>query len=106
MNGWRWTVLFVHPQSPYLIDRTDSMRVATTDPTTRCVYIANNLTQPFLLRVLTHELGHCVIFSYGLLGEIHTAVDPEYWEQSEEWLCNFMADYGYEITSLAQQILR
>lgn len=106
MNGVYWQVIFVDPRSNYLMDRTNKKRVATTDPSTRCVYIANNLSKDFLLRVLTHELGHCAIFSYGLLDDIQTAVDPYYWEEAEEWLCNFMANYGYEITSLARQILR
>lgn len=51
-------------------------------------------------RVLTHEICHCVLYSYGLLYDIHTAVKKDYWILAEEWVCNFLYDYGLE----AQQI--
>lgn len=56
-------------------------------------------------RVLIHELGHCVIFSYDLFDEIHEMVYPEYWVDVEEWVCNFIADYGYTVFSTAKIIM-
>lgn len=56
-------------------------------------------------RVLIHELGHCVIFSYDLFDEIHEMVYPEYWVDVEEWVCNFIADYGYTVFSTAKLIM-
>lgn len=105
MNGYLWRVLRVSPHSPYLIDRTDQVRVATTDSRTCTVYLSNDLEGEFLTTVLLHELGHCVIFSYGLLDDIHSVVDPEYWIEAEEWVCNFIADYGRQVFQIAQKTL-
>lgn len=105
MNGTYWRVLFVLSNSPYLIDRTGESKLATTDPKTRCVYLNSDLEGELLNKVLVHEIGHCVIFSYGLLDVIHEMVKPEYWMEAEEWVCNFVADYGVTIFSATQDIL-
>lgn len=107
INGILWRVETVDPGSPYLIDRTRQYRLATTDPNTKCVYLSNKLrerTDDLPQRVLIHELGHCVIFSYDLFDEIHEMVKPEYWIDAEEWICNFIADYGTMIFSIAQTV--
>ena len=57
-------------------------------------------------RVLIHELGHCVIFSYNLFDELHEMVKPEYWVDAEEWVCNFIADYGLAVFSIAKTIFK
>lgn len=97
--------MFVDPRSDLLVDRTGTLTVATTDPNTRCVYISNALSGDLLNRVLIHELGHCVMISYNLLDDIHRMVYPEYWVEMEEWICNFIADYGLQIFTAAYQIL-
>lgn len=106
MNGYRWHVVFVDPSSSRLVDRTGLKRVATTDPGTRCVYLSRVLNGDFLRTVLVHELGHVTMFSYGLLDILHTYVYPEYWIEAEEWVCNFLADYGEIIRKIAEQLLR
>ena len=58
-----------------------------------------------LTRVLIHELGHCAIFSFDLLDDIHRMVHPRYWLEAEELVCNFIADYGMKIFSIAYKIL-
>lgn len=98
MNGHFWKVKFVDPYSPMLVDRTNSLTVATTDPETHCVYLSNNLYGDFLKTVLLHELGHCALFSFDLLSDIHRI-------EAEEWVCNFIADYGEKIFSLGYSIL-
>lgn len=105
MNGLRWHVLYVSPKSPLLIDRTGETRVATTDPKTHCIYLSSQLDGDFLNTVLLHELGHCVMFSYDLLKDIHRVVSPELWIDAEEWVCNFIADYGLKIFSIACETL-
>lgn len=105
MNGYFWRVKVVDPMSPVLIDRTNERRVATTDPLTRCVYLSKGLSGDFKTTVLLHELGHCVMFSYGLIDEIHAISDPEDWVDIEEMMCNFIADYGQKIFQTAQQVL-
>lgn len=105
MNGDLWRVKFVHPYSPKLVDRTQNYRVATTDPSTRCIYLSKDLNGDFLNRVLIHELGHATMVSYDLLQIIHQMVYPEYWMEMEEWICNFIADYGLQIFRHVYEIL-
>lgn len=105
MNGYLWKAVYVKPNDPMLVDRTGSLTVATTDPTNLTVYISNSLHGDFLNRVLIHELGHCAIFSFNLLPDIHRMCYPEYWVEAEEWVCNFIADYGLSIFEEAYYIL-
>lgn len=96
---------FEDPNSPMLMDRTGTQRVATTDPRLGTIFLSTELEGSFLLRVLIHELGHCALFSYGLLEHIHRMVHPYYWIEAEEWVCNFMADYGRTLHRIAYDIL-
>lgn len=105
MNGYLWRIKYVSPESFDLIDRTGKKRLATTDPRTRYIYLSNELQGDILNRVLLHELSHAVMFSYGLLDRLHFYVRPEYWIEAEEWVCNFIADYGYLIFRIASDIL-
>lgn len=105
MNGVFWRVRFVNPRSRMLIDRTGGLRLATTDPVSHSVYLSNELAGEGLVRVSLHELGHCAIISYGLDRYIKAVVDPEDWIDAEEWICNFIADYGREIFMVAGDIL-
>lgn len=105
MNGYLWRVCFVDPNDPMLVDRTGTLTVATTDPNTLTVYISEALHGSFLTRVLIHELGHCALFSFNLLDDIHHMVYPRYWVEAEEWVCNFIADYGMQIFSIAYSVL-
>lgn len=94
VNGYPWNIKFVEPYSPMLMDRTGKYTKATTDPISLTIYICRGLDPYMLKKVLIHELGHCYIFSYGLIDDIHKAVKPEYWLEAEEWICNFIANYG------------
>lgn len=96
---------FVDPTSPYLIDRTGRATVATTDPIGCTMYISRILDGDFLNHVVIHELGHCAMVSYGLLDEIHATVAPQYWIEAEEWICNFVADYGRYIYDALREIV-
>lgn len=104
MNGYLWHVKFEAPNSPMLVDRTGKLRVATTDPVTRTIYLSAVLDEDFLHTVLLHELGHCAMISYGLLTYLHDIVHPYYWIEAEEWICNFMADFGPIIFTIAGNI--
>lgn len=88
-----------------LVDRTNTMTVATTDPETLTVYLSKDLSGDFLIKVLLHELGHCAMYSFGLLDDIHRMVDPKHWIEAEEWVCNFFADYGFKIFSIAYDVV-
>lgn len=105
MNGDFWQVRFVSPSDNVLIDRTGERTLAVSDYSTRVISIANNLYGELLSRVFIHELGHCVMFSYGLLSELHRMVKKQYWIEAEEWVCNFIADYGQFVIRTARDIL-
>lgn len=104
MNGVLWHVKSVNPNDPELMDRTGKMCLATTNPIHRCVYLSNKLQGSLFSRVLIHELGHCAIVSFDLTDEIHRLVDEEYWIDAEEFICNFIADYGLQIFNVAYQL--
>ena len=105
LNGYLWKVVYVEPLSAFLIDRTGHLTVATTDPTSNTIYLANHLYGDFLNRVLIHELGHAAMISFNLLDDIHRMVRQEFWVEAEEWICNFIADYGVQIYAAAHDIL-
>lgn len=105
VNGDFWRVMMVDKRSGYLVDRTRKKRLATTDPNTMTVYLSSELHGSMLIRVLVHEIGHCFMWSYDLFDEIHRMVKPQYWIEAEEWICNFVADYGMSIYDRASKIL-
>lgn len=105
MNGYTWHIQFVDPYSPKLVDRTKNLRVATTDPSDLCVYLSTELRGDFLIRVFIHELAHCTMVSFHLIDDIHRMVYPEYWIEAEEWICNFIADYGMQMFNIAYSII-
>lgn len=105
MNGYPWQVRITDPHDPKLVDRTNVLRVATTDPIDHVVYLSQSLRGDFLTRVLIHELGHCAMISFNLIEEIHRMVYPEYWIDAEEWVCNFIADFGMTILNTGYSVL-
>lgn len=105
MNGYLWHVKNVADNDPDLVDITGRRSIATTDWDNKVVNIAESLRGSFRTRVFIHELAHCAMFSFGLIEEIHSMVYPEHWIDAEEWICNFMADYGTEIFRAASRYL-
>lgn len=105
MNGDLWRVQFVSPHDSVLIDRTGKRTLAVSDYSTMTISIVNSLHGELLNRVFIHELGHCVMFSYGLLQELHRMVKKRHWIEAEEWCCNLLADYGCFVIRTARDIL-
>ena len=105
MNGLHWNVRWTKSTDPILVDRTGSLTVAVTDPDSMTIYLSNQLSGSFLNRVLIHELGHCVMYSYGLVNEIHRMCKKRYWIEMEEFCANLLADYGNQVFGLAYAIL-
>lgn len=105
MNGDLWRVQFVPSQDDVLIDRTGSRTLGVSDYSTHIISIANNLHGELLNRVFIHELGHCVMFSYGLLSELHRMVKKRYWVDAEEFVCNILADYSHFAIGTARDVL-
>lgn len=69
------------------------------------IYLSSDLHGDFLIKVLLHELGHCAIYSFGLDVKIRQMVYPEYWIEAEEWLCNYLYDYGFNIFKTLYKIV-
>lgn len=105
MNGLTWRVLMVDADDPILVDRTGSMTIAVTDPPGLAVCVSRDVQHEMVERVLIHELGHCAMYSYGLIEDIHRMCLPSCWVEAEEWVCNFLADYGLQIFSSVHDIL-
>lgn len=105
MGGILWHVFTVPPDSDYLIGRTNTRAVGTTDPTTRCVYLSSGISGDFRFRVLGHELSHAAMVSYGLIDGIRRMVLPRHWIEAGEWACNLIADYGLMIIETAYSVL-
>ena len=105
MNGHSWRIVNVPPNSPYLISRENVLTVATTDPDTLCIYLSTALRGDFKKRVTAHEMGHACCFSFGLLDEIRECCYPSKVIQMEEFVCNFVADYGERIFALTYQVM-
>lgn len=78
INGDVWRPQVVDPGDPRLRDRTGSTRIATTDPSTRHVYLSRDL---------------------------HRIVPEESWVDVEEWACNFLANYGREVVQAVNAAL-
>ena len=97
MNGYLWRIRFVEPNDQRLVDRTNTLTVATTNPKSLTVCLSTALRGDFLMTVFIHELGHCALYSFDLLDKIRRMVYPEYWIEMEEFICNFLADFGTQI---------
>lgn len=94
LNGIIWEIRTVPSNSYELVDRTGKLTVGTTDLLTNCIYLSSELSGYFRNTVLIHEIGHAVMFSFDLIRELHSFVEPENWIFAEEWVCNFLADYS------------
>ena len=105
LNNYIWKIRTVPADSPYLVDRQGVLTVATTDPDELCVFLSEDLTGNFKKRVIAHEMGHATCFSFGLLPEIWECCYPDKRIQMEEFVCNFVADYGERIFEITYKIM-
>lgn len=95
VNGIVWELKFVKPNSRELIRDNGTRTIGMTNGLTHTIYIANNLQGRMLDKVLSHELTHCLLFSYGI--EIDQAL--------EEKLANWISIYGRELVYLLDDLL-
>lgn len=105
LNGIPWTVYYVSADCPYLVDRTGSKRLATTDIRLGEIYIYEGLSGELLRRVTVHEIGHAALASFGLLDDLSRYVKPQYLIEAEEWVCNLLADYSLDILQKSEAVL-
>ncbi len=105
INGEVWNVLRVKPDNPLLVDRTGYLRIATTDATTRSIYIADNITPPLLDMVLLHEVAHAITISHGLLLPLRNRIPLNLWVLVEEWSAELVEKYGVEAVVITSESL-
>ena len=105
INGNLWKIKFVKSTSKYLIDRTSTIRVATTDPKLNTIFLSINLSGNFLKRVLIHEITHVVLWEYDIISKIQEYCYPQFAIAMEEEICNILAYYGEIVFQNAYSIL-
>lgn len=101
MNGYLWKIRFVNEDDQVLMERTGRKTIATTDPIELTINLSDRLTGDELMTVFLHELGHAAMVSYHLIPKIHEMTKREYWIDMEEFICNFLADFGFKIFTTA-----
>lgn len=86
-NGEVWRVLLVSPNHPILQRSNGSWTIGACDNNLKSIYVSKGLTEFMTRRVLSHELTHAAMFSYGV----------ELTFDQEELFADLIATYGREI---------
>lgn len=105
INGDVWGVARVPAGDPRLIDRTDTPRLAVTDPSERMVYIREDLRPPLLDRVVLHEVAHAVTVSWGLLPRVRSDTLRGDVIGVEEWAAQLVENHAMEAVQAASEAL-
>lgn len=95
VNNIVWNIKFVSPSSIYLTRNNGTQTIGMTDGFNHTIYLANNLRGQMLDKVLSHELTHCILFSYGI----------EIDEVLEEKLAQWVSIYGRELVYLLDDLM-
>lgn len=95
INGFRWDVIFVRPNSEKLHRSDGSLTVGVTDWQDGRVYLSNVLHGAFLEKVLCHELCHCFCFSF----DIHIPIEQE------EFMADFISVHGKDLIFLLDNLM-
>lgn len=94
MNGYEWLVKYTH--NPIELSRDDgTVTLGITDTALRMVFVYDDLPSALRAKVLTHELVHVWMYSYGY----HLSV------REEEFVCSFIDTYGHDIVRSADALL-
>ena len=105
VNGIRWNVITVPANDPRLIDGTNTVRLATTDPTTNTICVLDGITPPLLDMVVLHEVAHAITVSWDLLGDLRMMVPRESWVGVEEWAAQLVERHAIEAVDTASRVL-
>ena len=100
INGVRWDIVFVPPNSDKLRRSDNSITCGVTDWGDKCVYVSDMILGRFLRKVVCHELCHCFCFSF----DIHMPLEQE--EYLADWISRFGEDLIYLLDDLMRSILR
>lgn len=105
INGDVWRAVRVPAGDPRLIDRTGREKLATTDPSTREIYLLDSLRPPMLDRVMLHEVAHAVTVSWGLLPRMRQKALRGDLTGVEEWSAQLIENHSIEALNAARTAL-
>lgn len=95
INGIKWKIKYVAPNSEDLRRSDGTLTIGVTDANVHTVFINNSLSEYMNRKCITHELVHCICFSYDIDIPI----------EQEEYMADFVANYGYEIIDIVEMLL-
>lgn len=104
-NGQVWRVIRVPAGDPSLVDRTDTVRLATTNPATRVISIDEAVVPPLLDKVLLHEIAHAITLSWGMLPGLHNKALRGDLTGLEEWSAQLIENHAIEAIQAASDVL-
>ena len=90
INGKAWKICFVSSKDPMLFRSDGSLTLGSCDYSIKTIFIADNLTDKKLKKVLCHELTHAAMFSY----DVSLTLEQE----------DLIATYGEEIVSITNKV--
>lgn len=94
INGYDWEIVYTHNRED--LSRSDgTITLGVTDRNVMCIFLHDKLKGKLLRKVLTHELVHAWIFSYGIYLDL----------EQEEFICCFIDTYGEDIINKADELL-
>ena len=96
LNGIKWEVQFVPPTHSSLFRSDGTLSIGACDNDTKIIYLNKLLYGKNLQKVLTHEITHAAMFSYG----VYLTHDQE------ELLADLLDTYGDEIIYTANKVFR
>lgn len=95
VNGHEWLLQFVRPSNNHLLRSDLTRTIGVSDNNLKTVFVADNLSDYMIDRVICHELVH--VFSF----ENNCSYDI----QTEEVIAEFLSLFGRDIIYLADEIL-
>ena len=105
INGDVWRVVRVPAGDPRLIDRTDSLKLATTDEGSMTICVRDDIKPPLLDRVVLHEVAHAITISWGLLPQLRSDTLRGDIIGVEEWSAQLVENYALEAVEAARTAL-
>lgn len=95
VNGMGFELHTVEPYSPHLMRSDGSYTLGCTDGDVGVVWLSESLHGAMLDKVLCHELVHCFCIAYNVYMTLET----------EEICADFVATYGRDVFSVADDII-
>lgn len=105
IRGNVWRVVRVSPGDPFLIDRTGTLRIATTDPVTKTIRISKTVLPPMFDQVYLHEAAHAAMTENNVPELLSVVVDDNSQVLTEELLAWFLESHGIEVVNAVSESL-